>query len=157
MWGARRGDGGRGQMFVLSRWLGLASAVGVLGVAGMPGPAAQASAAAAPSASVGMTGISVAALPNVNIKGSPARWSPARLTVKPEHYTRCTTSKVVWTITNKTKKTQTISAKSGSHPKRVLGKIKPGHKSGVCSRGPKGAKSTFFIKGSRSHLVVTLS
>jgi hypothetical protein len=64
---------------------------------------------------------------------------------------------VVWTITNRTKKSHTILAKAGSGPKRKLGTIKAGQKVGVCSKGPKGAKSTFFIKGSTSHLVLTLS
>lgn len=104
-----------------------------------------------------MVGISATALPNVTIKGSPAKWSPTKLTVTPKPYTRCTKAKEVWTITNRTKKAQTISVKSGSRPKRVLGKIGAGKKAGVCSRGQKGAKSTFFIKGSASHLVLTLS
>jgi hypothetical protein len=115
------------------------------------------SAAATPSATVGMTGISAAALPNVTIKGAPAKWSPTKLTVKPKSFTRCTKAKIVWTITNKTKKGQVISARAGNGPKTKLGTIKAGQKVGVCSKGPKGAKSTFFIKGSKSHLVVTLS
>jgi hypothetical protein len=145
------------KVLVFRRWLGLASAVGVLSVGGITGLVTPVSAAAVPSATVGMVGISAAALPNVNIKGTPARWKPTRLTVRPKPYTRCTAAKVVWTITNKTKKAQTISARSGSGPKKRLGTLKAGQKGGVCSKGPKGAKSTFFIKGSKSHLVVTLS
>jgi hypothetical protein len=145
------------KLFVFRRWLGLASAVGVLSVAGMMGAVTPVSAAATPSATVGMTGILAAALPNVNIKGAPAKWSPTKLTVKPKTFTRCTKAKEVWTITNKTKKRQTISAKAGSGPKTKLGTIKAGQKVGVCSKGPKGTKSIFFIKGSKSHLVVTLS
>jgi hypothetical protein len=145
------------KLFAFRRWLGLASAVGVLSVAGITGLVTPVSAAAAPSATVGMAGISTAALPNVNIKGTPAKWSPTKLTVTPKNFTTCTKAKVVWTITNKTKKGQTISAKSGSGPKTKLGTIKAGQKVGVCSKGPKGAKSTFFIKGSKSQLVVTLN
>lgn len=145
------------KLFLFRRWLGLASAAGVLGIAGMTGLVTPVSAAAAPPATVGMVGISVAALPNASIQGAPAKWNPTKLTVGPKNFTTCTKSKVVWTITNKTKKAKTISAKSGSGPKTVLGKIKGGQKVGVCSKGPKGAKSTFFIKGSKSQLVVTLS
>jgi hypothetical protein len=63
---------------------------------------------------------------------------------------------VAWTITNKTKKTQTIQAKVGSK-KQTLGKLKAGQKAGLCVAGKKGAKGDFFIKGSKSKLVVTLS
>jgi hypothetical protein len=145
------------KLFRFRRWLGLASAVGVLGAAGMTGLVTPVSAAAAPSAAVGMVGISAAALPNASIQGAPAKWKPTKLTVRPRNFTTCTRSKVVWTITNKTKNAQAISVKSGSGRKKALGKIKGGQKVGVCSKGPKGAKSTFFIKGSKSQLVVTLS
>ena len=147
---------GRGNVLVFRRWLGLASAAGVLSAAGMTGFVTPVSAAAAPAATVGVVGISAAALPNVNIKGAPARWKPTALRVTPKPYTRCTRAKEVWTITNRTRKAQTILAKSGSKPKVRLGTIRAGQKVGVCSKGPKGAKSTFFIKGSTSHLVVTL-
>jgi hypothetical protein len=85
-----------------------------------------------------------------------AKWSPTKLTVKPKNFTKCTKAKVAWTITNKTKKTQTIQAKVGSK-KQTLGKLKAGQKAGLCVAGKKGAKGDFFIKGSKSKLVVTLS
>ena len=48
------------------------------------------------------------------------------------------------------------SAKGGQQ-KQTLGKLKAGQKAGLCVEGPKGAKGDFFIKGSKSKLVVTLS
>ena len=164
-WGAceKSCTGGRGRLtvkedmlFLVRHWLGLASVVGALSVAGLAGPVTPASAAGAPSAHVGMVGIRTSALPNANIKGSPAKWSPTKLTVKPHNFTRCTKAKLAWTITNKTKKTQTILVKVGSK-KQVVGKVKAGAKAGLCAEGPKGAKGLFFIKGSRSKLTVTLS
>ena len=41
--------------------------------------------------------------------------------------------------------------------KETLGKLKAGQKAGLCVQGPKGAKGDFFIKGSKSKLVMTLS
>jgi hypothetical protein len=143
-------------LFLVRHWLGLASVVGVLSVAGFIGPVTSASAAAAPSAHVGMVGIATLALPNANVKGSPPKWSPTKLRVKPHSFTKCTRAKLAWTITNRTKKAQTIQQKVGSK-KETLGKIKAGGKAGLCAQGPKGAKGLFFIKGSKSKLTVTLS
>ena len=143
-------------MFLLKKWIGLASAVGILGVAGMTALVTPVSAAPAPSVHAAIAGITTSALPNANIKGSPPKWSPTKLTVKPKSFTKCTKAKVAWTITNKTKKTQTVQAKVGSK-KETLGKLKAGQKAGLCVSGPKGAKGDFFIKGSKSKLVITLS
>ena len=128
----------------------------MLGVAGMTALVAPVSAAPAPSVHAAVAGITTTALPNANIKGAPPKWSPTKLTVKPKKFTKCTKAKLAWTITNKTKKTQTIQAKVGGK-KQTLGKIKAGQKAGLCISGPKGAKANFFIKGSKSKLVVTLS
>jgi hypothetical protein len=144
-------------LFLVRKWLAVASVAGVVSVAGITGLVTPVAAAAVPSVHVGVVGIATSALPNVNIKGSPAKWSPTKLTVKPKKFTKCTKSKLVWTITNKTKKTQTIFEKSGSNPKEKLGSLKSGQKGGLCAQGPKGAKATFSLKGSKSKLVVTLS
>ena len=142
-------------MFSLKKWLGLASAASFLGAAGVAGLVAPASAAHAPPAT-SMIGVA-AAKPNVNISGSPAKWSPTRLSVVPKNFTTCTASKVVWTISNKTSKGQTISVKVGTGPKRLLGTIKARTKVGVCSKGPAGTKETYSIKGSTSTLKLTLN
>ena len=143
-------------MFLFRRWIGIASAVGILGVAGVTTLVTPVSAAPAPSVHAVAVGIATSALPNANIKGAPPKWSPTKLTVKPKTFTKCTKAKLAWTITNKTKKTQTIQQKVGSK-KQTLGKLKAGQKAGLCVQGPKGAKGDFFIKGSTSKLVVTLS
>jgi hypothetical protein len=143
-------------LFLVRHWLGLASVVGVLSVAGATAAVTPASAAAAPSAHVSMAGITTAALPNTNVKGSPAKWSPTKLRAKPHSFTTCTKAKLSFTITNRTKKTQTIQEKVGSK-KVPLGTIKAGFRAGVCLKGQKGAKGSFFIKGSKSKLTVTLT
>ena len=143
-------------MFSLTRWLGVASAVSVLGAGSVAGLTVPAAAAAAPSAAAGLTHISTAALPNANIAGTPAKWSPAKLSVTPKNFTTCTKAKTVWTISNKTKKGQTISFKVGSGKKTTLGTLPAGKKAGVCSKGAKGTVETFFIKGSKSTLKLTL-
>ena len=135
------------KLFLFRRWLGLASAVGVLGIAGMTGLVTPVSAAAAPSATVGMVGISAAALPNVSIQGAPAKWTPTKLTVGPKNFTTCTKSKVVWTITNKTKKAQTISAKSGSGPKTTSGQDQGRPEGRRVLQGPEGGQVHLLHQG----------
>jgi hypothetical protein len=144
-------------LFSLRKWFGLASAVGILSTVGLSGFMTPASAASLPSATVGMVSVTTAALPNVNIAGVPAKWSPTKLTVTPKPYTTCTKAKTVWTITNKTKKTQVLSYKVGTGAKKALGSLKAGVKAGLCSKGPAGTKETFFIMGSKSTLALTLS
>ena len=104
-----------------------------------------------------MAGVATAALPNANVKGSPARWSPTKLTVTPRNFTRCTARKIVWTITNKTARTQTIEVKTGTAPRKTLGSLSAGQRVGVCAKGPAGSRAIFIIKGSRSRLAVTLA
>jgi hypothetical protein len=134
--------------------LGRASAIGVLAAATMAG--FMAPALAAPAA-VHLTAAAPAALPNVNVQGSPAKWSPAKLTVKPKSFTECTTAKEVWTISNKTKKSQTNSYKVGSGKKTTLGTLTAGEKAGVCAQGKAGTKETFSLASSKSTLTLTLS
>jgi hypothetical protein len=137
--------------------LGRASAIGVLAAATMAGFMAPALAAPAAPAAVHLTATAPAALPNVNVQGSPAKWSPAKLTVKPKSFTECTTAKEVWTISNKTKKSQTISYKVGSGKKTTLGTLTAGEKAGVCAQGKAGTKETFSLASSKSTLTLTLS
>ena len=99
-----------------------------------------------------------AALPNVNIAGVPAKWSPTKLTVTPKPYTTCTKAKTSWTITNKMRKHRFSPNKVGTGAKKALvNGLKAGVKAGLCSKGPAGTKETFFIMGSKSTLALTLS
>jgi hypothetical protein len=141
----------------ITKRLALTSAAGALALAGIAGFMAPASAAQLPAAGTGLTAATLAAKPNVNIQGKPAAWKPTKLSVKPKPFTTCTTSKVVWTITNKTKKAQTISYKVGSGPKSPLGTLAAGQKAGICSKGTAGTKESFYLKGSKSVLHLTLS
>ncbi len=145
------------QLLSIKTRLGRASTVGILTVASVAGFMTPASAAPVSSGTVGLARVATATLPNVNIQGAPAAWHPASLKVTPKSYTKCTAAKEVWTISNKTKKSQTISFKLGSAKKKELGKLAAGTKAGVCSKGPAGTKFTFSIKGSKSTLTLTLS
>ena len=131
------------------------AAAGAIGVAAMAGFIAPASAAQRAPAAVHMSGAAAAAKPNTNIAGTPAKWSPTKLTAAPTKGT-CSGTNYSFSITNKTKKSQTVQDKSGS-TKKKLGTLKAGQKDGVCATGAKGAKGTFYIKGSKSVLTVTLS
>jgi hypothetical protein len=135
--------------------LARAATVGVLAVTAMAGVIVPASAASS-GVGAGLAGATAAAKPNVNIQGSPAKWSPTKLTVTPKNFTKCTPAKVVWTISNKTKKPAVISWRVGSGPKMPLGTLPAGEKAGVCSKGPAGTKESFSIKGSKSILQLTL-
>ena len=132
-----------------------AAAVGALGMTAMAGFIAPASAAQATAAAAHMTGVAPAAKPNTNIEGSPAKWAPAKLTAAPVKGT-CSGTNYSFSVDNKTKKSQVIQYKSGSS-KKTLGTLKKGEKAGICATGAKGAKGTFYIKGSKSVLTVTLS
>lgn len=131
-----------------------AAAVGALGVTAMAGFIAPASAAQV-AAAAHMTGVAPAAKPNTNLEGSPAKWSPTKLTAAPVKGT-CSKTNYSFSVDNKTKKTQTLQYKSGS-TKKLLGTIKASEKAGICATGSKGAKGTFYIKGSKSVLTLTLS
>lgn len=113
--------------------------------------------ASASTATGGLSTAATAAKPGVKISGSPAAWHPASVTVKPKNFTTCTRSKVTWTITNKTKSSQTISWQVGSGAKKTLGTVAAGEEVGICSQGGSGTKETFYLKGSASKLAVTLS
>lgn len=128
---------------------------GALAVAGVAGFMAPASASTA-SAHMSMVRINTAVLPNVNIKGSPGTWSPTSLSVTPKPFTTCTAAKEVWTITNTTAASKVLSYKPAGGTKMLLGTLPAHAKAGICSQGPAGAKSTFYIKGSTSHLILTL-
>ena len=132
-----------------------AAAVGAIGVTAVAGFVAPASAATA-GVHVSTAGVHVAVRgPNTNIQGSPAKWSPTKLTGPPVSGT-CSKTNYTFSITNKTKTTKTILYKTGT-TKKKLGTVAAGVKKGVCGSGPKGAKAKFYIKGSTSVLTVTLS
>jgi hypothetical protein len=94
--------------------------------------------------------------PSTNIKGSPAKWHPAKLTAPPVIGT-CSAGNYSFSIDNKTKKAQTIQYKTGSSAKKTLGTVKAGATEGICGSGSKGASAKFYIKGAKSVLTVTLS
>jgi hypothetical protein len=147
---SREGD----NLLSLTKRLGVASVVGLIGLAGMTVPATAAPAA---RTGVAMVGIPAKTLPNVNIKGSPAVWKPTSLSIKPKKFVTCTAKFEVWTITNKTKKTQTVSYSVGSSTKKTkLGKLTAGEVGSICTEGPAKSKQHFYIKGSKSTLTVTL-
>jgi hypothetical protein len=135
--------------------LARSAAVGALGVATMAGFMLPASASTVATAH--MAGVHVAAAkPNSTISGTPAKWSPTKLTAKPTTGT-CSATNYSFSITNKEKKSEVISYNGGSGAKTKLGTIKAGEKAGICGTGSKGAKADFYIKGSKSVLTVTLS
>jgi hypothetical protein len=140
---------------IKTRLAGL-TAAGAIAVAGVAGFVTPASAAQVP-ARTGLAAAAPAALPNTNIQGSPAAWSPSKLTVKPKSFTKCTAKTQAWTITNKTKKAAAISYKIGTGKKTTLGSLPAGEKAGICSEGKAGTKESFYIKGSTSVLTLTLS
>lgn len=133
-----------------------AAAVAAFGVTAVAGSVAPASAAQVAAPHMTVTAVAVAAKPNTSIKGSPAKWNPAKLTVKPITGT-CSFKNYSFTMTNQTKKSQTILYKTGSKPKKTLGTLKKGEQARLCGKGAKGSKTKFFIKGAKSVLTVTLS
>jgi hypothetical protein len=136
-------------MFSLNRRLGIPSTIALLSLAGLIGFMSPASASTVGSARSGIAGVATTTtLPNVNIQHSPATWNPTKVTVQPKNYSTCTTAEVVWTITNKTTKAQTISYSVGSSKRKLLGTFRAGTRAGICSKGPAGTKETFFMKGS---------
>jgi hypothetical protein len=144
-------------MVSIHKHLVRAAAVGAVGAAAMAGFVAPASAAqvAAPHMTAG---VAVAAVPNTNIQGSPAKWSPTKLTAASHKGSKCTSKLVSFTITNKTKKSQTIQQKSSTGGKVPVGTLKAGQKGGICILNAKaGAKGDLYIKGSASVLTITIS
>jgi hypothetical protein len=135
-----------------------AAAVGTLGMTAVAGFVAPASAAQVRGLHLGSAGAAVAATPNTDIKGSPAKWDPTKLTVASHKGTKCTSKLVSFTITNKTKKSQAIQEKTSSGTKETIGTVKASAKVGICVLGAsKGAKGDLYIKGSKSILTITVS
>jgi hypothetical protein len=132
-----------------------AAAVGALGVTAMAGFIGPASASQVAATTAHMTGMAHAAKPSTIIEGSPAKWVPTKLTAAPTKGT-CSATNYSFSIDNKTTKSQTVQYKSGTK-KKTLGTLKASEKTEVCGSGAKGAKGTFYIKGSKSVLTVTLS
>jgi hypothetical protein len=132
------------------------STAGALAVVTMAGVVAPASAAQRAPAAVHMSSaVAAKAKPNTNIQGSPAKWSPTKLTAPPTKGT-CSGTNFSFSITNKTTKSQVIQEKV-SGKKKALGTLKASQKAGICLTGAKGAKGNLYIKGSASVLTVTLS
>jgi hypothetical protein len=133
-----------------------AAAAGVLSVAAIATFITPASAAQATAIHVTAAAHTAATGPNTNIQGTPAKWDPAKLTAPPVTGT-CSATNYSFSIDNKTKKSQTISYKTGSSPKQTLATIKTGVKEGICASGSKGAAFKLYIKGATSVLSLTLS
>jgi hypothetical protein len=131
-----------------------AAAAGVAALGAATVFAGPASASVTPAA-VHMGAAVAASKPNTDLKGSPAKWSPAKLTAPPTKGT-CSKTNYSFTVTNDTSKSQTLQYKSGT-TKKTLGVLKAKEKGGICAVGAKGAKSSLYIKGSSSVLTVTLS
>lgn len=141
-------------MLSIRNSLGRASAIGILSMTAVAGFVAPASASVAPlTARMGVT--PAATGPNTTISGSPAKWNPTKLTAPPTVGT-CSATNYTFSITNKEKVTETILVKEGT-TKKKLGTVAAGTKTAICGSGAKGAKATFYIKGSKSVLTVTLS
>jgi hypothetical protein len=136
--------------------LGRVSAVGVIAMAAAAGFVAPASAAQVTGVSARLAAVSPAATgPNTTISGSPAKWSPTKLTGPPVTGT-CSATNYTFSITNKEKVSETIQYKAGT-TKKKLGVVAASTKVAICGSGAKGSKATFYIKGSKSVLTVTLS
>jgi hypothetical protein len=146
-------------MRVLTHRLAIASFIGVaaLAVGVVPasaGPASDAAVGVAPASSAGSA---VTTLPNVNIViGKISKlptYHPNAETVAPRAFTApCTAAAAVLTITNKTAVSQTML-----HNGKTFAIIPAKTVDDFCANGPAGAKATFGLTGSKSHLTVTLS
>jgi hypothetical protein len=138
------------ELVSIKNHLARVAAVGAVGVVTMAGFVAPASAS---TGSMHVRAGAIAAAPNTNIQGSPAKWSPVKLSVK--NFKTCTATSTSFTITNKTAKAQTIDkTKSGS----PLGTVKAHQKVGVCMTGFKaGAKAHLFIKSSKAELTLAVT
>jgi hypothetical protein len=133
-----------------------AAAVGAVGVATTVGFMGPALAAPAGVHAVGVARVAAKG-PNSNITGSPAKFSPTKLTVKPVTKAKCKTTNYSFSVSNVTAKSQTVQVKNGSGAKVPFFTLKPKTAEGVCVTGSKGASGQLFIKGSKSVLTVTLS
>jgi hypothetical protein len=130
-----------------------AAALAAVAVTGFVAPASAATAGVHAT----VAGVHVAATgPNTNITGSPAKWDPTTLTAKPVTSKKCSTTNFSFSVSNTTKKTQTVQDKV-SGKKQTLFTLKTKTAEAVCVTGPKGASGMLYIKGSKSVLTVTLS
>jgi hypothetical protein len=133
--------------------LARAAAVGALAVMTMVGFVAPASASTAGMHATAAGARVAITRPNVNIQGSPARWSRTKVTAPPAKG-RCTAKNFSFSMRNKTKKAQSILINPGSG-KTPFAKIPAGKAIVVC--GPAHSKAKFFIKGSKSVLSATIT
>jgi hypothetical protein len=123
------------------------------------GGAVQASAASTTGASFHMVAAPAiaAALPNTNVSGTPAKFSPTSNKVNPITFSgNCTTADEVFTISNLESKTVTFKASINGGTAQPFGSLKAHTKAGVCEQGPKGTYFTYSIKGSTSKFKSTL-
>lgn len=98
------------------------------------------SALAAGTASGGSSALTAKALPNANIKGKPAHWSPSKLSAKGRWTkgTACTASAESFTISNYEKKAEKVTF-TGTHFKTFSGTVKARTRAGFCiSKGYTG-------------------
>jgi hypothetical protein len=130
------------------------AAASALGVLAFTAPASAAPAAPVTSA---LTGITLSAVPNVSIYGTPPAWHPGKLSVRPRRWSgSCGPRKAAWTVTNKTKRTLILSYSSGSARRHRLGSLAAGRKGDICVEGRAGARVYYYIRHQRSVLHVTL-
>lgn len=130
------------------------AALAAVAVAGFVAPASAATAGVHAT----VAGAHVAAKgPNTNIQGSPAKFSPTKLTAKPVTSAKCSTTNYSFSVSNLTKKSQAVQEKTSTGTKKTLFTLKPKTGEALCVTGAKGAKGQLFIKGSKSVLTVTLS
>jgi hypothetical protein len=126
------------------------SAVGAVAMLALAGFMASASAGTTPAhLTAGHVSLSmVTAKPNSNITGSgkTVNYSPKSLKVKWSGPTekKCTAAKESFTLTNKTKVTQTVTL-SG----KAFGKIPAGKSDGVCAWGKGTATGVFGLKANK--------
>jgi hypothetical protein len=141
------------ELVSIKNQLARAAAVGALGVLTMAGYEAPASASTAGMHATAAGARVAITRPNVNIQGSPAKWSPTKVTAPPTKG-RCTAKNFSFSMRNKTATTKSILINTGSG-KKPFAKIQAKKAIVVC--GPAHSKAKFFIKGSKSVLSATIT
>lgn len=118
--------------------------------------AIPASAASTTGASFHMVAIA-STLPNTNVSGTPATFSPKSNKVNPITYgNSCTAPDEVFTISNLESKAETFKASINGGKAQPFGTLPAHMKAGVCEEGPAGTVFTYSIKGSTSKFKSTL-
>ncbi len=133
-------------------------------VAAIGAAALFASVGAIPASAASTTGASfhivaiASALPNTNVSGTPAKFSPTSNKVKSKTYNgNCNSpSLYVFTISNLESRTVVFKASINGGKAQPFGSLPAHTKAGVCEQGPSGTYFTYSIKGSTSKFKSTL-